>query len=145
MELLLSDCFQKAGQEMPPGLECRVRLLNINHGHNREMMEKCQRLKKYADFVGEVKKNLQEGMELEGAVTAAMDDCMSRGILTDILNRCRAEVLHMLLAEYDEKKTMDYIRRESREIGEKIGERRGLKKGQKIGGQKAAKRINKLN
>lgn len=43
----------------------------------------------------------------------------------------------MLLTEYDEKKTMDYIRKEAQEIGEKRGE--------KIGEMRATERLNKLN
>lgn len=37
-------------------------------------------------------------------VETAMDACIERGILSDILIREKAEVLHMLLTEYDEKK-----------------------------------------
>lgn len=132
-ELLLSDAFWKTGRNPDPAVECRVRMLNINKGHNHNLMKKCRRLGEYAEFIGRIKDHLQAGKELEDAVRTAMDDCISRGILADILSRCQKEVLHMLLAEYNEKETMDYIRRESQEIGRKIGKR------------EATKRINKLN
>ena len=38
----------------------------------------------------------------------------------------------MLLAEYDEKKTMEYIRREEREIGRKEGREEGLAEGEAL-------------
>ena len=40
-------------------------MLNINYGHNRELMEKCQRLKEYVIFVDMVRKNLAKGAPLE--------------------------------------------------------------------------------
>lgn len=38
----------------------------------------------------------------------------------------------MILTEYDEKATMDYIRREAQEIGQEIGEKIGRKYGEQI-------------
>lgn len=137
MELSLSDAFQKTEKELVPGVDCRVKILNINQGHNQEIMAKCQRLWEYAEFIGQVRKNLKTGMDINEAVNTAMDDCQKRGILADLLSRCRTEVLHMLLTEYDEKATMDYIRRESEQIGEE--------RGKKLGEERASKRINRLN
>ena len=48
----LSDAFIKDGG----CIECEARLLNINYGHNRELMEKCNRLKEYSIFVATVRK-----------------------------------------------------------------------------------------
>lgn len=121
-ELLLSDAFQKPNRESVPAIECRVRVLNINQGHNQELMERCRRLREYAEFVGCVKENLKAGMDIQEAAGRAMDTCEKKGILTDLLARCKTEVLAMLLAEYDEQKTMEYIRREEREIGREEGE-----------------------
>lgn len=131
-ELLLSDAFQKPDREGVPALECRVKVLNINQGHNQELMERCQRLREYAQFIGCIKENLKEGMSIQQAVSQAMDTCEKEGILTDLLIRCRTEVLNMLLAEYDEQKTLEYIRREEREIGRAEGERRGVTKGEAL-------------
>lgn len=69
---------------------------------------------------------------IQEAVSNAMDTCEEQGILTDLLVRCRTEVLDMLLAEYNEQKTMEYIRREEREIGERVGEKKGKKKGEAL-------------
>lgn len=155
-ELLLSNAFQYPEKDLIPGVDCRVRVLNINQGHNRELMEKCRRLWEYAEFTAQVRNNLSEGLALRDAINAAIDDCQKRGILADLLSRCRTEVLHMLLTEYDEKKTMDYLRREAQEIGEELGQEIGEKLGQEIGeklgqeiGEKRARQyvaqVNKLN
>lgn len=146
VELSLSDAFEKMekGNDhkmMVPSVECRVKVLNINQGHNRELMEKCRRLWEYSEFIEQVKANLRAGLEIRKAVNKAIDECKEKGILADLLSRCRTEVFRMLLTEYDEKKTMDYIRKEAQEIGESIGEKRG----EKIGEMRAMERLNKLN
>jgi hypothetical protein len=140
-ELSLSDAFLKPENEQAPSLECRVKVLNINRDHNRELMERCQKLREYSEFIGCVKANLQNGMDISNATHKAMEDCIERGILAGILNRCRTEVMQMILTEYDEKKTRDYLRREAeqigeqrgREIGREEGERRGREIGREIG------------
>lgn len=43
-------------------------------------------------------------MRREEAVHTAIDTCIDKGILKDILTKQKAEVLHMILTEYDEKK-----------------------------------------
>lgn len=131
--LSLSDAFQKNGREIPPAVECRVRVLNINRGHSRELMERCQRLREYAEFIGFINDYLREGLTVRDAIRKAMDACQDQGILSDLLGRCRTEVLDMLLAEYNEKETMDYIRREEREIGREEGHKEGRKEGEQIG------------
>lgn len=146
VELSLSDAFEKMekGNDhkmMVPSVECRVKVLNINQGHNRELMEKCRRLWEYSEFIEQVKANLRAGLDIRKAVNKAIDECKEKGILADLLSRCRTEVFRMLLTEYDEKKTMDYIRKEAQEIGESIGEKRG----EKIGEMRAMERLNKLN
>lgn len=99
MELRLSEAFEAQREGIKPALECRATILNINSGHNRELMEKCQRLQEYAEFVREIRKNLQKGMTLEKALGQAIEYCLKQGILADILQRSQAEVRSMLLEE----------------------------------------------
>ena len=51
---------------------------------------------------GEIRKNTEAGMMLVDAIDTAVDECIKRGILADILRSNRAEVTDMLLKEYDE-------------------------------------------
>lgn len=110
LELKLSDAFEpetgNPEQETAaqPALECRVRVLNINPGHNEKLLQNCRRLREYACFVETVNKNLDAGYRLEYALEQAIDDCIEKDILKDILIRSRSEVLHMLLTEYNAKK-----------------------------------------
>ena len=107
--LNLSDLFETPPTEMTPCLECTSTMLNINYGHNRELMEKCQRLKEYAVFVDTVRRNLNSGLELKQAVSFAVDECTAQGILedstlTDIQQKYdipQNEIISEIMAKYD--------------------------------------------
>ena len=123
VELYLSDAFE-AGRGSGC-IECKAVMLNINRGHNQELLWKCKRLWEYSEFISEVNDNLAKGYSLKRAVTAAMDACIERGILADILEKNRAEVVHMILTEYDEKRHMKSIYKEGYEEGEQAGRQAG--------------------
>ena len=92
--------FESGREGCEPALECRALILNINSGHNRELMEKCQRLQEYAEFIGEIRRNLQRGMELEKALGQAIEYCLAHGVLTDIFRRSKADVRKIFLETY---------------------------------------------
>ncbi len=129
--LKLSDAFLPPFKEGDaPVLECRVRMLNINLGHNLPLMQDCRRLWEYSIFMNEVSRNLGRGFSLERAVNDAMDNCIRQDILKDILLQSRSEVLLMFLTEYDEKFLLDQTFEEGRETGLKQGRKLGLEQGQ---------------
>ena len=112
--LRLSDAFTPQ-LHTEPVLECRARMLNINYGHNKKLLNSCKRLHDYSYFIEEVNKSLDNGYSLEEAINKAMDECIKKDVLTDILLKCRSEVCNMLLTEYDEKKQRKFDREEGRE------------------------------
>ena len=61
----LSEAFENLSGE--PKLELEVLTLNINEGHNKELMEQCQTLKEYAQYVHCVRKYAKE-LELSEAI-----------------------------------------------------------------------------
>lgn len=87
----------------------------------RELTEKCRWLWEYSEFVAEVNGNLDSGMPLKTAVAKAIDTCIRKDILTDILRKNQLEVFAMLLTEYDEKKHMKLLYRQGYEKGELAG------------------------
>ncbi len=117
--LYLSDAFS-AGRGSGC-LECTCQVLNISRGYNHVLMEKCHRLWEYSEFSAEIEENVRNGMGREEAVHTAMDTCIQKGILRDVLIKQKAEVMHMLLTEYDEKKHMRTLFLEGREEGIEIG------------------------
>lgn len=59
----------------------------------------------------------------------AVDYCMENGILEKFLRKNRAEVLGMLLEEFDVKKYERTLRSEGREEGIEIGRKQGIEQG----------------
>ncbi len=113
-ELRLSDAFMPVNDKEPM-LECKVRMLNINYGHNDRILKASKRLNDYSYFINEVNSALDKGYELETAIEIAIDECIKNDVMSDILIKCKSEVFNMLLTEYDEKKHMNWIREETRE------------------------------
>ncbi|MCI8852776.1 MAG: Rpn family recombination-promoting nuclease/putative transposase [Lachnospiraceae bacterium] len=130
-EQLLSQAFaQSSGSSLETaGLECRVRMININQGRNQELLEKCRRLWEYAELIGRIRHNQAQGMNLKEAVDAAVDSCIREEILADILLSSKVEVTDMLLEEYNEKETRRYLQREAWEEGKKEGIKQGIHAG----------------
>ena len=118
-ELRLSDAFGKDAKS-ESALECKVIVLNINKGHNAELMGKCRQLEGYAYFVDAVRGYLEWGYELEEAIDHAIDKCVSEDKIADILVKNRAEVKNMFLTDFDEKKYRKMLARDAREEGREM-------------------------
>ena len=83
-------------------IELKVRTININHGHNKELMERCRTLAEYAQFVAKIRDKLQSVL-LEDAVKNAVEECIKEGILRTFLIEQKAEVIAMSSYEYNEE------------------------------------------
>ena len=99
-ENALSDAYETPDKE--PRLELKVLTLNMNEGHNKELMEQCQTLREYAKYVALVRKYKKE-MKLDAAVKCAVDECIQSGILAEFLKKNRAEVIAVSIFEYDKE------------------------------------------
>ncbi len=121
-ELCLSDAFLPTeSSEEKPAVECRAVMLNINLGHNKELMEKCRALWEYAYFVNEVKENLKNGVPIESAVAEARKACIDKDILKEFLEKNSSEVEDVILEEFDREWYEKKVREESQRIGVEEG------------------------
>ena len=114
-ELRLSDAFQQPTAQ--PDIEVVAHMLNINYGHNKELMERCQKLKEYAQFIDIIRHYLKENEHWsnEQAISKAIDDCIKNNILRDILQKERLRVMASILSEFDEVGYKEMIRQEAYE------------------------------
>lgn len=128
--LKLSDAFQREGG----CVECETRLLNINYGRNRELMEKCRRLEEYSIFVATVRKYKKGDVRLVDAITRAIDECIEKEILVDILTKQRSEVLEVVLTTFNQELYEKNLKQDAYEDGryDKLKEQvaKKLQKGQ---------------
>ncbi|MEE1443620.1 MAG: hypothetical protein UGF43_08380 [Blautia sp.] len=128
-EILLSDLFIQNGKGLQPALECTAPLLNINFGHNQELMEKCRILKEYALFIHTIRSKISVGLPFQEAVETAVEDCISKNILSEILRKNKAEVIDMILTEYDENEFREFLKEDSWKKGHEAGMQDGIKTG----------------
>lgn len=108
-------------REENPSLELVVIQLNINPGYNNELMEKCPTLKEYMMFVECVHKYRRKDMDINEAVTNAVNECIKENILADFLARNKSEVIAMSIYEYDAKLHEKTLRQEGYEEGHADG------------------------
>ncbi len=102
-------------------IEVRVRMMNINYGHNCALMEACRVLNDYALLIDRIRANQKAGMNLAQAVDAAIDEMPDDSLLEKFLLSHRAEVKGMYLTEYDEAKERMHAIREGRDEGRAEG------------------------
>lgn len=114
-EMRLSDSFEKKDEE--PAVECIARFININYGHNQELLNSCKRLHDYSYFVECTREYLKKGYDKKVAVNRAVDECIDKGILEDVLNKHRAEVEDMFLTKFDKKMYEEAVRIDARVEG----------------------------
>ena len=109
-------------------IEVRVRMININYGRNRELMEACKPLFEYAWLIDRIRE-YGKIMDIEIAVDKALNDMSEEFEIKIFLIANKAEVKQMCLTEYNETETMEMFKEEGREEGLKKGREEGLKKG----------------
>lgn len=80
--LKLSSAYRN--KEEAPQLELQVQVININLGFNSELMDACQILKEYAQFVAEVREQAKVYPNRQ-AIVQAVDVCIRRDILKEFL------------------------------------------------------------
>lgn len=117
-EFLLSELFHPTTDQ--PALELKAVMLNINKGHNQELMNACHTLRDYSEYVARIRTYSAE-MPLTDAVEKAITECIHENILRDFLLKNRAETKAMSIYEYDEEKTLRMFREEGYEDGERNG------------------------
>ena len=118
VELRLSNAYEHLAGE--PDLELKALMLNVNEGHNKELMEQCQTLKEYAIYVARVRKYTSE-MNLNDAVARAIDECIKEGILVEFLRKNRSEVKMVSILEYDKEWEEKKLRKAEYEAGKSDG------------------------
>ncbi len=113
-ELRLSDAFLTPHE----GYEWTAHMLNINAGHNQELLENCPALVRY------IREYRREGRSLVEAVEQSIDRCIEENLLKEYLLKKKSEVKLMLLTEFDEELFAKTMKEE--------GQREGLEEGIRI-------------
>ena len=114
--LKLSDAYEQRLED--PELELKVRMLNINTGNNKELLDQCRLLKEYMLYVECVRKYAKT-KRLDEAVECAVNECIEKNVLREFLQKHRAEAIAVSIFEYDEEREKEKLRKAEYEAGQK--------------------------
>ena len=104
----LSDSF--TNKEVQGDLELSVTMINVNYGHNGELMKKCQALNGYSLYISKFREYTEEnGLVREEAARKAIEYCIDNDVMVDFFEERRKEVVGMML-EVTEEIIQDLIR-----------------------------------
>jgi hypothetical protein len=125
--LKLSDMFEnvehlKGCADASPALELKVKVYNINQGHNQAIIEKCKKLEWYSIFISRVREYKAETGDDEKAMKRAIEYCIKNDILKEFLEAHASEVVNMLLTEWNTVEYGEVQREEGREEGMERGQ-----------------------
>lgn len=124
IDLKLSDSFTDSKKS---SIEVTVKMININYGHNKELMDACAPLKEYSWFVETVRSNINVYGNLDKSVDKALDTMPDSFKIKVFLIENRAEVKMMCITEYDEAKAKEADKREFERELAKVKEEADLK------------------
>jgi len=121
-ELKLSDAFKnieglKLSDDGIIPLELIVKVYNINHGRNPDMLKKSENLNGYSIFINKVREYRKDEETLEKAAVSAIKYCTKNNILKEFLEAHASEVLSMLLTEWNQDEAVEVAREEGYEEG----------------------------
>ena len=117
-ELRLSDAFEHDTH----GFEWTATFLNINAGHNTDLLKKCPELEGYAKLISYIRENALLEMEQEEAIDKAVNRCIEEGYLESYLRQHSGEAKGMLLSGFDEEIYEKGLREEGRQEGKREGQ-----------------------
>ena len=121
---VLSDSLAMGDESI--SIETKVHILNMNSGHNQELIKACKTLQDYMEYVDRVRK-YQERMSIDEAVEKAIDECIQDNILTHFLCEHRAVVKTMSIDEFDQKKLLEMEKYAIYQDGIEEGKREGAR------------------
>ncbi len=100
--LRLSDSFEVPVKDPDKIFEWTCTILNINKGKNSKLVESCQALQDYVEYVNMIKESRKTGLSLDDAVEKALDVAVKQKFLNGYFGRHRARIKAMSLTVYDE-------------------------------------------
>jgi predicted transposase/invertase (TIGR01784 family) len=129
----LSDTFENpdslgVSEKETPALELVVKVININHGKNEAMVQKCKTLAQYSAFIAKSREFEREYGSREEGLKRAVIYCRDNDILRKFLEEHGTEVLNMLFAEWNQEDALAVHYAEGREEGREEIARNALAK-----------------
>ena len=111
--LNLRDSFDEKSRN-EADVEVRVRMLNVNYGRNRKIMQACKPLEEYAWFIEKVREQRKSIGNVEDAVKETLRIMPHDYVIRSFLLKHRAEIMGILDTEYNEDKIRELFMEDGR-------------------------------
>jgi len=128
----LSEAFESTASLGLPGkesLELVVKVININHGKNGALLERCRTLTEYSAFIAKVREYERAAGDRTEGMKLAVKHCLEHGILKAFLEEHGTEVVNMLYVEWDQEEALAVRYEEGVEEGIERGIEQGIEQG----------------
>ena len=115
----LSDAFitsDKSGD-----FEWTATVVNITPGSNERLAKNCKSLYDYAKFIARVRECAKDGAPTDRQVAEAVDWAIRENLLDGFFERQRAEVIDLILTEYNEEQAIKTWREDGYAEGREQG------------------------
>jgi len=123
MELKLSDAFERP--DTSGSFEWTATMLNINKGHNQDIMNKCLALFQYSDFIAKVKE-FKKSLPIKDAVDKAVNYAIANNYLDGFFKKHKEGIMFSCLTEFNEEAFRKDIHDEGYSEGYDIGHSEGF-------------------
>lgn len=124
--LYLSDAFIDKGKAEEADISVRVRMLNINYGRNKKLLEACRPLAEYSWFINKIRYNQSVlALEAKEAVNRAIDEMPEDYVIYPFLVEHRSEVQMGFLTGISEEELKELFMEDGRKdtLSEQIGKK----------------------
>jgi hypothetical protein len=141
--LKLSDSFISNDENIEADISVQVKMLNINYGDNKEILEKCKPLKEYSWFIDRVRFYCRD-YDIMEAADRALSDMDDSAIIKPFLMIHKAEVLDMLFTAESQEWMLEVAKESAAKIGREEGREEGRAEGRVEGRARDVSIINEL-
>ena len=111
--LKLSDSYIKP-VDGEPDIDVRVRMINVNYGKNKKIMDACKPLSEYSWLIDKIREYQKAGMNIDEAVDDAVKFMPADFLIKPFLIKNQAEVKGMLSTEYNEAEIRELFMEDGR-------------------------------
>ena len=129
--LKLSELFPERFKGMEADVSVNTTMLNINYGHNRELLEKCRPLYEYAWTI-ETERRYSKQMSVRKAITKTLEDMPDSFVIKRFLVSNKAAYTDSFLTDYDEDLHIKNEKKISYDKGHAEGHAKGFSEGKAL-------------
>ncbi len=134
VKLRLSDAYFHKDNQTCREFEWTATMLNINKGHNENLLAVCQPLREYQEFVTLVRRGQTEKhLSLAEAINRALDEVIAKNYLDGLFKKFRREIVDILTHAYTDQEAEELYRLIGYEDGYETGRTEGYETGREAG------------